>query len=252
MSRVQYGSLLILALVLSPWRLSAADAPTPGKQVAQQASWEFTGEAGEIQKSSLRYWLHLPQNAKLDGKEKLPLLIFLHGSGERGDDLEKVKIHGPPKFCEGKADWPFITISPQCPTGARWNARELLALIDQAEKTLPVDKRRIYISGLSMGGSGTWSLLALAPERFAAAAPMCGRGDAAAAGKMVKTPLWIFHGALDKGVPLEASTSMLEAIQKAGGKNAKLTVYDDLAHDCWTRAYNDPQLYAWMLEQQAP
>lgn len=251
MSRVRNGLLLLLALVLFTPRLPAVDAPTPGKQVAQQANCEFTDEAGAKQKSSLRYWLHLPKNAKLDSNEKHPLLIFLHGSGERGEDLEKVKIHGPPKFCEGKVDWPFITISPQCPANSRWNARELLALIDQAEKTLPVDKRRIYISGLSMGGSGTWSLLALAPERFAAAAPMCGRGDSAAAGKMVKTPIWIFHGALDKGVPLEASTSMLEAIQKAGGKNAKLTVYEDLAHDCWTRAYNDPQLYSWMLEHQA-
>lgn len=222
------------------------DKPAAGKQVAQV--FKTKNEAGE--ETLLHYWLYLPANH--DGKAKLPLMLFLHGSGERGSDLEKVKQHGPPKLVEGQKDWAFITISPQCPRDTRWNAETLAKLVDLVAKEQEADEKRLYVTGLSMGGSGTWSLVAKFPDKFAAAVPMCGRGDTAQADKLVKVPIWVFHGAKDTGSSPELSESMVKAIKEAGGDNVKLTVYPDAGHDCWTRAYGDPELYKWLLTQQKP
>jgi predicted peptidase len=222
---------------------AAADEPAAGKQVAQ----EFKTKDADGNEVVTRYWLYLP--SQYDGKEKLPLLLFLHGAGERGDDLEVVKKHGPPKLCTQQADWAFITISPQCPKDKRWDAQTLVKLVDHIAETQKADEKRLYVTGLSMGGAGTWSIISANPSKFAAAVPMCGRGDAANAEKLVSLPIWIFHGAKDTGSPVALSQTMFDAIKKAGGEKIKFTIDPDAGHDCWTKAYGDPRLYTWLLEQ---
>ncbi len=197
----------------------------------------------------LDYLLYLPKD--YDAKDKWPLLVFLHGAGERGDDLELVKKHGPPKLVEDGKDLPFIVVSPQCPSGEWWSSKplELTALIDEIVATQKVDESRIYLTGLSMGGFGTWMLAAYTPERFAAIVPICGGGEILATRALGKTPTWVFHGAKDPVVPLKRSEDMVEALKRVN-KEVKFTVYPDAMHDSWTETYNNPELYTWLLEQK--
>jgi predicted peptidase len=193
------------------------------------------------------YLLYLPKN--YEETKSWPLMLFLHGSGERGSDLELVKKHGPPKLIGEGQSFPFIVVSPQCPEDERWQPIELIALLDDLEKKYKVDPDRVYVTGLSMGGFGTWALAAHAPERFAAIVPICGGGETHWARNYGKLPVWAFHGAKDTGVPLRRSEEMIEAIKQRDG-NVKLTVYPEAGHDSWTETYDNPQLYQWLLEQK--
>ena len=198
----------------------------------------------------VNYLLYLPKDY---GKEKKdwPLMIFLHGAGERGSNLDKVKVHGPAKLVDQGKDMPFIIVSPQCPPGMWWPnfIEKIMALIDETIETYDVDTSRIYLTGLSMGGYGTWSVACTYPEKFAAIAPICGGGKPFIAHNLTDVPVWAFHGAKDDVVPLSESQRMVDAVNEAGG-NAKLTVYPDLAHNSWTKTYDNPQLYKWFLEHQ--
>jgi predicted peptidase len=193
------------------------------------------------------YLLALPQD--YESRSEWPLVLFLHGAGERGDDLEKVKKHGPPKLVAAGKSFPFILVSPQCREGVWWEPIRLTALLDEIEKNYKVDTSRIYVTGLSMGGFGTWRLAAYTPERFAAIAPICGGGEPFWAGKIHHIPTWVFHGAQDKAVPVERSEEMVEALEKQGGE-PKLTIYPEAGHDSWTATYDNPGFYDWLLEQQ--
>lgn len=181
-----------------------------------------------------------------------PLLMFLHGAGERGDNLELVKKHGPPKRIEQGKDYPFIVVSPQCPAGQWWTEKTdtLLALLDEIESKYAVDPERVYLTGLSMGGFGTWTLACRHPERFAAITPICGGGEWYLADRLRNVPVWAFHGAKDSVVPLDLSEKMVQGVQRAGG-NAKLTVYPEANHDSWTATYDNPELYDWLLSHRA-
>ena len=192
------------------------------------------------------YLLFLPQD--YDQKESWPLLVFLHGAGERGDDLELVKKHGPPKIVESKKDFPFVVLSPQC--GQRgWRLEPLMALIDNIAARHKIDPDRIYVTGLSMGGFGTWALAAAYPHKFAAIAPICGGGDLKQAERIKQLPVWAFHGAKDEVVPPERSREMVDALQAAGG-NVRLTIYPEAGHDSWTESYDNPELYSWLLQHK--
>lgn len=195
------------------------------------------------------YLISLP--ADYDKQEKWPLLLFLHGSGERGNNLEKVKVHGPPKLIAAGKQFPFIVVSPQCPEGLWWEPIELVALLDDLANRYKVDADRVYVTGLSMGGFGTWRLAAFAPNRLAAIAPICGGGETYWAKRMAGIPTWAFHGAKDVGVPVERSQAMINAIKKEGG-NPKLTIYPEAEHDSWTETYNNPEFYEWLLAQKRP
>jgi CubicO group peptidase (beta-lactamase class C family)/pimeloyl-ACP methyl ester carboxylesterase len=197
----------------------------------------------------LKYVIYLPQD--YDAQTNVPLLLFLHGSGERGQDLEKVKLHGPPKLIAQGKEFPFMVVSPQCATGGGWNTDQLVALLDHIEEKYKVDPDRIYVTGLSMGGYGTWSLAAKIPDRLAAIAPICGGGDVAAAASLTKLPTWVFHGAKDNVVPVANSQDMVDAIKQLGGE-PKLTIYPELEHDSWTVTYENPEFYAWLLAQKRP
>lgn len=192
-----------------------------------------------------RYLFHVPKGK---ANEKKPLLVFLHGSGERGDKLSLVKKHGPPKIVESK-DLPFIVVSPQCPKGTGWNAKILVGLIDHVAKNKPVDPDRIYLTGLSMGGFGTWVTAAAHPKKFAAIAPICGGGNIENAKKYGKLPIWNFHGEKDRAVPVRKSRELVDAVKKTGG-NVKYTEYPGVGHDSWTRTYENPKLYEWFLSHK--
>ena len=229
--------LLAGAAVLVPFMASAAE-PTTGQKPSEP------DRSGKVQ---LKYLLHLPKS--YDQKQSWPLLLFLHGIGERGDNLDRVKFHGPPKLIAAGKELPFIVVSPQCPGDRWWKSEDLSALLDEITEKYKVDKDRIYVTGLSMGGFGTWSLAASSPDRFAALVPICGGGDPNTAARLAHVPIWVFHGAKDPVVPVKRSEEMVAALKKANG-NVKLTVYPEAGHDSWTEAYNNPELYDWLLQQK--
>ena len=196
---------------------------------------------------SNNYLLYLPKDyAKQDN---WPLMVFLHGAGERGDDLEQLKVHGPPKLIAEGKDFPCVVMAPQCAKHARWYPQALIELIDRVANEHKVDKSRIYLTGLSMGGYGTWALAAEYPKVFAAIAPICGGGRPEKAEAYVGIPVWVFHGAKDERVKIEESEKMVEAIKAAGG-DPKFTVYPDAGHDSWTETYDNPEFYEWLFKQK--
>ncbi len=156
---------------------------------------------------------------------------------------------GPPRFAEANPNFPFIVIAPQCPVGTWWLGvvEPLNALLDDVAAHYAVDPDRVYLTGFSMGGYGTWCVAMAHPDRFAAIAPICGGGEPSRAPLLKDLPIWVFHGAQDTVVPLSESNDMVEALQACGG-NVRLTVYPDLRHDSWTRTYDNPELYRWFLE----
>ncbi len=228
--------------------LSAADAPGLQAQTYKRVV-RRTYRGG--------YWVFLPHNYDPQSSQRWPLLLFLHGLGERGSNLELVKKHGPPKIVEKKPDFPFILISPQCPDGQWWSNAPLLALLDEVQEKYAADPERVYLTGLSMGGFGTWSLALECPERFAAIAPICGGGnpyppygfDEARAQALKSLPIWVFHGAKDTRVKLEESKRMVELLQ-AFGCQVQFTIYPEAGHDSWTETYDNPQLYDWFLQHK--
>jgi predicted peptidase len=197
-----------------------------------------------------RLLLYLPSGFRADGHTRYPLVVFLHGSGEARTELEKVSVNGPPKFAAAGRDLPFILASPQARNGVeRFDPVVLDAMLDELMQRLPIDPDRVYLTGLSMGGMWTYGWASLRPERFAAIAPVCGEWDAADACRFKHIPVWAFHGAQDEVVPLAGDQAMVAAIKACGG-DARLTVYPELGHDSWTRAYEEPQLFAWLLAQR--
>lgn len=197
--------------------------------------------------SHYTYLLFLPD--RCEAQEKWPTILFLHGSGERGSHLENVKRHGVAKIVEEQPEFPFIVISPQCPLGETWSVPLLSALLDEVVSTYRVDPDRIYLTGLSMGGYGTWQLAIAQPHRFAAIAPICGGGKPQQVSNLRHVPVWAFHGALDTVVPIARSEVMISALEACNG-NVKYTVYPDADHDSWTRTYSNPALYDWFLQQR--
>ncbi|MBN1488195.1 MAG: prolyl oligopeptidase family serine peptidase [Anaerolineae bacterium] len=204
----------------------------------------------------LKYWLFLPQGYDQEQQKNWPLILYLHGIGSRGDDLEMLKKNGIPKIVQTYEDFPFIAIAPLCPMYTRWsNHIEILgALLDGIADKYKVDEDRVYVTGLSMGGFGTWHMALAYPHRFAAIAPICGGGKKYL-GFPERTcefrhlPIWVFHGTQDKIVPIEESVCMVEALKACDGK-VRFTVYPNGTHDVWTETYDNPELYTWFLQHQ--
>jgi len=236
---------LVVCLGLIGGIAMGAKSGKAGEQNAQVFSKKVTKTVG------CRYLLYLPADYEKDAKKKWPLIMFLHGAGERGDNLEVVKKHGPPKLIAQGKPFDFIVVSPQCPNDVWWPEQldVLISLLDEIEAKYHVDTDRVYLTGLSIGGFGTWSLAEKYPQRFAAIAPICGGGERYMAYRLKTIPVWAFHGAKDKVVPVEKSKEMVEAVNAAGG-DAKLTVYPEAEHDSWTQTYDNPQLYEWFLSHR--
>ncbi len=199
--------------------------------------------------NELSYLLSLPDGYSADG-EASPLLLFLHGAGERGNDLEKVKAWGPPKLIAEGKKLPFIVVSPQCSARQHWDVYILKQLLDDLIKTYNVDKNRIYLTGLSMGGFGSWALATAFPEYFAAIVPICGGGDPQSAYRIKDIPCQVFHGKKDMAVPEQRSAEMVDALKKLGA-DVKYTVLPEGDHPAsWIYAYNEADLWNWFLSQK--
>lgn len=242
--------LLALLIGCSTGFAHAAEKPIPGKQV--ERDFVRTGE----KKPAARYLLFLPKGYDKAGTKKWPLIYFLHGRGESYGPLSLVKKWGPPRIVESRPEFPYIVVSPQCPRSESWKQprqqKILQDLLDEVVKTYHVDARRIYLTGLSMGGSGSWTLAAAQPKRFAAVVPICGKGDPKDAGKLKSLPIWVFNGDQDRGAPIERAREMVDSIRKAGGKKVRLTSLEHFGHNVWSAAYNSPELYAWLSRQVSP
>jgi predicted peptidase len=232
---------LISLLMMSAF---AAHAAEPG-QSSQEMKRQVT--------VSQRYLLFLPADYGKEKDKKWPLMLFLHGSGERGTDINLVKKHGPPKIVEQKKDFGFIVVSPQCePTGPGWDALTLKTLLDDVQEKYAVDADRVYLTGLSMGGYGAWELATKYPGRFAAVAPICGGADNVrrVTRALKDMPIWVFHGEKDPTVPIEQSAKLVDALKQAGSTSVEFTRYPELGHDSWTETYNNPKLYEWFLSHK--
>jgi len=216
----------------------------------------------------IKYRLIKPSS--IEKEKRYPLIVHLHGAGERGDDNAKQLAHF---FAPGKAlakvddaKQPYFAFVPQCPNGEQWvnvpwkdgsyelkkisDALDLaLRAMDQIIKDNPIDTSRIYITGLSMGGYGTWDAILRRPDFFAAAVPICGAGDPSKAKLIAKLPIWVWHGDADTAVPVKGSRDMIEAIKNAGG-NAKYSELEKVGHNSWDAAYDSSEMWQWMFEQK--
>jgi predicted peptidase len=246
---------LLLVLGMSSL-LSAADA----KDLFEART--FKSDSGE-----LKYRLLKPKD--YDANKKYPLVIFFHGAGERGDDNTKQLVHGMNNFAsdETREKYPAFVVAPQCPNDQKWadvdwgadkhtmtkepskSMKLSLELLEALQKEFSIDKDRLYVTGLSMGGYGTWDVIQRHPDMFAAAAPICGGGDTAGAKAMAKIPIWVFHGDKDTAVKVQRSRDMVAAL-KAAGSDVKYTEYPNVGHDSWTATYKDPQFYEWLFAQK--
>lgn len=210
-----------------------------------------TFEAEIRKRARLEYLLYLPKGHGEGPTRRWPLILFLHGAGGRGDEIELIKKHGLPKILEGRDDFPAIVVSPQCPPDDWWTNQvdALIALLDDATERYSADPDRIYLTGLSIGGFGSWSLATAQPDRFAAVIPICGGGTRGMVARLKNVPVWVFHGAKDEIVPLVRSEEMVEALRKAGG-SVQFTVYPDAGHDSWTATYDNPEVFDWLFSQR--
>lgn len=194
------------------------------------------------------YVLQSPENKK----DKKPLIVFLHGSGERGSDLEKVKIHGPLKYTKTHQVDAYI-LAPQCPDNDYWDAEVLYRLIQKIQKEHSIDPQRIYLTGLSMGGWGAWNLAFAHPETFASLVPICGFVDRVPMienCKIAAIPTRIFHGLLDDVVSADYAITIYKRLKACENAKVQLTIFDDANHDSWSRVYDNPEIYDWMLAQK--
>jgi predicted peptidase len=201
----------------------------------------------EYRSSHYNYLLYLPEHSAPENG--FPLLIFLHGRGETGDNLNLVKKHGPPSFLDDTMDFPFMVVSPQCPEGKEWKPKKLRRLLEEIKSRSTVDPNRIYLTGLSMGGTGVWRFALRYPEIFAAMAPICGKIETKKACSLKDLPVWVFHGALDKVYPHTYSDEFVEALEACGG-DVQYTLYPEVDHFAWVPAYKDPDLFKWFLMQR--
>lgn len=204
--------------------------PCAGKQVTQRDD-------------AYPYLIYLPETSRSTHAGKT-LLLFLHGSGSRGSDLNPQRLGGPAKLLDDKKELPMIVVSPQCPIGATWDVQRLVQLLESLQARFQPE--RVVVTGYSMGGSGTWALAQAHPELIDAAAPVCGCGDPAQAGRLKGMPVWTLHGEFDDVVSVECSREMIEAINAIGG-TATATIFPDQGHGISRLVYEDPRLYMWLL-----
>ena len=236
-------ALLIACLVCTSMTLASDEAFVKG-----QAKLE----------TSLPYLLALPKSYATDkadsanGGHGWPLVLFLHGSGERGTDLVKVARSGPMGLIQNGRQFPFAVVAPQCPDDEWWDAQPLRLLVLQLQKQYGFDPDRTYVTGMSMGGFATFDLITRYPELFAAAVPVCGGGDpflVSDIGKLKTMPVWAFHGADDPIVPVARSVEMMDKLKAIGDSNVRLTIYPGIGHPAWRKAYVEDDLYTWLLAQ---
>jgi predicted peptidase len=257
--------LAVLAMTLGLRTINAQDAAAPQPadplKVFEARVLETSGGA------ALPYRLLKPLD--YDPQQKYPLVLFLHGAGERGDDNEKQLIHGGRNFAHEamRRRHPAFVAVPQCPAEKKWvevpweaqahkvpeqaseTLRAVFNLVDALQKEFSIDEGRIYCVGLSMGGYGAWDLLYRKPELLAAAVPICGGGDPATVEKIKGVPIWAFHGDLDPLVPVNRSREMIKALEAAGARPI-YTEYEGVTHDSWTQTFDNRLVWDWLFSQR--
>jgi len=210
------------------------------------------------EKAKINFLLYLPDEYGTDSQQKWPLILFLHGMGERGNNLDYLKVGGLPKKLESDKDLPFVVVSPQIESqDGYWSASEttdsLFTLLEEIQATYSIDRERIYLTGVSLGGGGTWEIGLRYPDRFAALVPVMGYygypfGTPDNICDLKNVPIWAFHGAKDERVPLNAEESLVKALKACNG-DVQFTIYPDAGHDIANETYANPDLYKWMLSQ---
>jgi predicted peptidase len=230
----------LLSVLLQSCR--TALPPQPGTRQTEQL-FRYGPQSG------IRYLLYLPDEYETIGR-RWPLILFLHGSGERGDDLSLIKREGLPRMLERWRRFPFVVVSPQRRRGERWSPEKLFALLDEIFRTHRVDHSRVFVTGLSSGGDAALELAIRAPHRFAAVAAVAPLGLPENLCALREMPVRVFHSASDQRVPLGRSKRLVRALEECGGR-AILTIYRQEGHDAWTMAYQTRELYDWLLEVSA-
>lgn len=218
---------------------------------AQSSSRLIDSSFETVTKEEYQYYLYFPENYDVKKDEKFPLLLFLHGGGESGGDLEEIKTNGPPKLIAEGKQFPFLILAPQHPHPKQWwNTRALIQLLDTVVTNNHVDKNRIYLTGLSRGGGAAWELAVQYPEKFAAMAVVCGMTPVPYASWVDKNmPIWVFHGTEDKSIPISESEEMVKKL-KSMGHDIQFTKYEGVGHNSWEKAYTTDELYEWFIEQK--
>ncbi|HJY13402.1 MAG TPA: prolyl oligopeptidase family serine peptidase [Flavobacterium sp.] len=200
-----------------------------------------------VVKHELGYVLHKPANTK----EKKPLIVFISGDGEKGTDIEKVKINGPLKYLKNHQLDAYV-LAPQCKEDENWDIESINELILKIQRENKIDPDRIYVTGLSSGGWAAWNLALSYPDKFAAIVPISGFVDLIeleSACKIASIPTRIFHGLVDDVVKVDYAITIYKELKKCNAKDVQLTIFDDAGHDSWSRVYDNPEIYVWMFKQ---
>jgi predicted peptidase len=259
--------LYVIAIALAVFQTESQDPMSGATKAYDERAAKYSG--GEYKDEVFRYRVLRP--AKIEAGKKYPLVVFLHGAGERGDDNVAQLKYFPAMMAqpEWREKYPCFVIAPQCRKGKSWSGfgrrrnatgnednqpsdqlKVVMQMLEHHLKNEPVDTGRVYLTGLSMGGFGSWDWAVREPDRFAAVVPICGGGDEAQAERLVKIPIWAFHGDKDDVVPVETTRRMIAAIKKAGGE-PKYTELPGVGHNSWTPAYTDKDgVVKWMFEQK--
>jgi predicted peptidase len=237
-------TLLALALAgTGAWPAAAATPGAPGTQAATDTPVSLTLQA------TLRHWLYLPPGYAEQAERRWPLIVFLHGAGERGHEMQRVKAHGLPKLLDAGLAAPAIVVSPQCDDDLDWDPHLLHALLLVLRNRLRIDPQRVTVTGLSMGGAGCWDWAMSYPEDLAGIAPVCGYGRALRVARMRPIPVRAYHGSDDTVVRPDEQRELVAALRMGGG-DADLTIYPGVGHDAWIPAYADPGLLPWLLARR--
>jgi predicted peptidase len=226
------ATIALAAQLVAPWVLGWWRYPRPG-------------ELGTFETKSGPILIYLPADYDKQAV-RWPLIVFLHGAGERGTDINLVKQVGLPLLLDEGLSCPCLVAAPQCDLGASWQTELVMRAVDCVASSFRVDPARIYLTGYSMGGFGTWQVAADVPDRFAAIVPLSGGGEPSRADSLRKTPAWAFHGRMDQVVPIAASQRMVESVQAAGGE-ARLCIMDGKGHDICREVYGRADLFEWLL-----
>ena len=249
-------TLLLVSVAAYACSRVELQGPPPPTAADTQPAQESVGQHAQTldriysRRLTAKYLLHLPREYGKDRAKRWPLIMYLHGGSLRGSNVDSVRVWGLPQLVEQDSTFPFIVVSPQAPQRTHWADDELLiGLLDEVIANYAVDSTRVYLTGHSMGGNGTWFLAYRHPERFAAIAPMSGPANPWWAVRLTDLPVWVFHGDQDAIVPLAESADMVQALREAGNQQVRFTVLPGRGHPIVDELYlENPALYQWFLQ----
>jgi hypothetical protein len=243
------SGMAVLLAGLSETAPSDPPAVERTNAVARDAAWwyELRRRLGLTQKYP--YLVDLPADYRTDSARRWPLILYLHNADEQGTNLRRVRKSGLAGLIQRGKRLPAIVVSPQAPLGEEFSMPVLEQLLDEVCARYRVDPDRVYLTGISAGGDGTWDFAAAHPERLAAIVPICGEGNPSDAARLRDLPVWAFHGINDQSVPVVLTVAMVDAIRRAGG-HPHLTLFPHTGHNAWDQAYALDALFTWLLAQK--